>query len=561
MDEITKAAKTTRGNAPPTRARETSASPKDRKREAGNPKWWQRAVVYEVAPISFQDSNGDGKGDLPGLIDRLDYLEWLGVDALWLTPIYRSPMLDLGYDIADFCDVDPLFGTLADFDRLVEQLHARGIRLILDFVPNHSSDQHPWFIESRSSRSSAKRDWYVWADPGPDGGPPNNWLSRFGGSAWEWDEKTEQYYYHAFLVEQPDLNWRNPELRGAMAEVLRFWLGRGVDGFRVDASAVLAEDDLLRDDPPDPDSGPDTPPPQRLKRIFTDDRRESMSYLEEIRRIVDEFPERVLAGEVQGKTDRIGHFYGEETPRFHLPLNFVLLDSPWDALSLQANIDAYLNAIPESGWPDWVIGGHDKKRIASKIGQAQARILAMLMLTLKGTPFLFAGDELGMEQVEIPAARIQDPFEKLVPGFDLNRDPQRAPMRWDDTPCGGFTSGTPWLPLGEDIGERNVERLKNDSRSLLSLYRQLIALRRRESVLVAGEYRPIRTVNDILTYKRIGADAEILIALNTAGEPRQLQWQGRGTLLLSSYLDCDEGPVEGPKLLRQNEGVIIKITG
>ena len=414
-------------------------------------KWWQRAVIYEIAPVSFQDSNGDGKGDLPGLIRRLDYLEWLGIDAVWLTPIYRSPMLDLGYDIADFCAIDPVFGTMQDFDRLVDRLHARDMRVILDFVPNHTSDRHPWFEESRASRSNPKREWYVWADAGLNGGPPNNWLSRFGGSAWQWDEHTEQYYYHSFLIEQPDLNWRHPEVRSAMAHVLRFWLRRGVDGFRTDASAVLVEDDLLRDDPPNPDANADTPPPQRLKRVFTDDRRESMAYLEEIRQVVDEFDDRVLAAEVQGRTDRIGHFYGEKRPRFHLPLNFALLNSPWDALSLQANIDAYLNAIPDEAWPDWVIGGHDKPRVASKIGQAQARILAMLILTLRGTPFLFAGDELGMEQICIPPDRIQDPFEKLVGGYGLNRDPQRAPMRWDHTPTAGFTSGEPWLPLGENV--------------------------------------------------------------------------------------------------------------
>lgn len=280
-------------------------------------KWWQRAVIYEIAPVSFQDSNGDGKGDLPGLIRRIDYLQWLGADAVWLTPIYLSPMLDLGYDIADFCAIDPVFGTMQDFERLVDMLHARDMRLILDFVPNHTSDRHPWFKESRASRSNPKRD--VWADAGPNGGPPNNWLSRFGGSAWQWDEHTEQYYYHSFLIEQPELNWRYPEVRSAMADVLRFWLRRGVDGFRTDASAVLVEDKLLRDDPPNPDANADTPPPQRLKRVFTDDRRESMANLEEIRQVVDEFDDRVLAAEVQGTTDHIGRFYGQERPRFPAP--------------------------------------------------------------------------------------------------------------------------------------------------------------------------------------------------------------------------------------------------
>lgn len=524
-----------------------------------DPAWWQQVVIYEIAPISYQDSDDDGKGDLKGLIERLDHLAWLGVGAVWLTPVYPSPMLDFGYDVAEFCSVDPVFGSLDDFDRLVDELHSRDIRLILDFVPNHTSDQHAWFKESRASRTNPRRDWYVWCDPGPTGGPPNNWLSRFGGSAWAWDEATRQYYYHSFLVEQPDLNWRNPDVRAAMADILRFWMRRGVDGFRVDASAVLAEDELLRDDPPDPEANESTPPPQRLKRIFTDDRPESMGYLEQMRQVVDEFDARMLAGEVQGKTDRIGHFYGDGKPRLHLPLNFALLDSPWDALSLQANIDAYFKAIPDKAWPCWVIGGHDKKRIASKIGQGQLRNLAVLLLTIKGTPFLFAGDEIGMEQVDIPADRINDPFEKLVGGYGLNRDPERTPMRWSDARFGGFSNVEPWLPMGEDMAERNVEKLKADRQSLLWLYRELIKLRRSQPILVNGAHVPVRSRNDVLTYKRSGNGAELLIALNLTHEPRKLDLDARGTLLLSTYLDGSERPAQYPALLRPDEGIILKL--
>jgi alpha-glucosidase len=524
-----------------------------------NSTWWRKAVIYEVAPISFQDTNGDGKGDLEGLAERLGYLQWLGVNAIWLTPIYPSPMLDFGYDISDFCDVDPTYGDLATFDRLLTSARKAGIRLILDFVPNHTSDQHPWFIESRSSRGNPCRDWYVWADPASDGGPPNNWLSRFGGSAWTWDQASGQYYYHAFLQQQPDLNWRNPKVRAAMADVLRFWMRRGVEGFRVDASAVLAEDELLRDEPPDPEASDDTPPPQRLKRIFTDDRPESMTYLEELRGVIDEFDGRMLAGEVQGKVDRIGHFYGKEKPRLHLPLNFGLLDSQWDALSLQANIDAYFNHIPAEAWPCWVIGGHDKKRATSKIGQAQARNLAMLLMTLKGTPFLFAGDEIGMDQVEVPPHRIQDPFEKLVGGYGLNRDGERVPMRWDGSSNGGFTTGRPWLPMGPDVAERNVERSRNDRRSLLWLYRQLIALRKSEVALMEGSYQPLRSRNDVLLYLRVTEQAEILIALNLAHEPRKLPLTGEGTMMLSTHLDRAPDQVELPLILRSDEGVIVRM--
>jgi alpha-glucosidase len=521
--------------------------------------WWKRAIIYEIAVISFQDSDGDGKGDLKGLISRLDHLTWLGVDAVWLTPIFRSPLLDLGYDISDFCDIDPVFGNLSMFDHLVAELRARRIKLILDFVPNHTSDQHPWFCESRSSNDSPKRDWYIWADAAPDGRPPNNWLSRFGGSAWQWHHPTGQYYYHSFLPQQPDLNWRNPAVRDAMSDVLRFWMRRGVDGFRVDASAVLAEDALLRDDPPDPKANERTPPPQRLKRIFTDDRPESMIYLEQLRSVVDEFDGRMLAGEVQGKTERIGHFYGEAKPRLNLPLNFALLDTPWDALSLQANIDAYYNAIPDNAWPCWVIGGHDKKRVASKLGQAQARNLAMLLMTLKGTPFMFAGDEIGMEQVDVPADRTQDPFEKFVGGYGLSRDGERVPMRWNGSAQGGFTSGEPWLPLGNDVACRNVESLKHDPRSLLWLYHDLVQLRRQMPALTDGDYKPIRSRNNILAFIKCHPREEVLVALNLSEEPRVFDFKGAGELLLSTCLERDRLAVQLPLLLRPNEGVIIRL--
>ena len=520
--------------------------------------WWKGAVIYEIAPISFQDTDGDGKGDLRGLERRIDYLTWLGIDAVWLTPFYPSPMLDFGYDIADYCAVGPIFGSLEDFDRIVERLHGEDIKVVIDFVPNHTSDKHPWFTESRSSRTSAKRDWYVWADAAPNGGPPNNWQSRFGGSAWEWDENTEQYYYHSFLLEQPDLNWRNPQVRSAMADVLRFWMRRGVDGFRFDASAVLAEDALLRDDPIDPDADESTPPPQRLMRVFSDDRPESQRYIEELRHVIDEFEGRMLCGEVQGKTDRIGHFYGsDDRPRMHLPLNFALLDSPWNALSLQAAIDAYLNAIPDEAWPDWVIGGHDKHRVAGKVGQQQARCLAMLVLTLKGTSFFFAGDELGTERGIIPQRAVQDPFEKLVPGYDLNRDPERVPMRWDGSNNGGFTTGEPWLPMG-GTSARNVCDMQKNKRSILHLYRQLILLRKQTSAFRSGDYAPLRSRNDVLAFERFTATDKFQVALNLTHEPRRVDWLEEGTLVLSTHLDRKDISVKRSLLLRPDEGVIVK---
>jgi alpha-glucosidase len=520
--------------------------------------WWRRAVVYEIALVSFQDTNGDGEGDLKGLLHRLDYLKWLGVDAVWLTPIYKSPMRDFGYDIADFCSIDPRYGSMEEFDRVTDALHEAGIKIILDLVPNHTSDEHPWFVESSASRTNRKADWYLWADAAENGGPPNNWRSRFGGSGWKWSEARQQFYYHSFLMEQPDLNWRNREVRSAIADVMRFWLDHGVDGFRVDASAVLIKDALLRDNPRDPSADESKPPPQRVTPVFTDDRPDTMGCIEMMRQVLDEYDARLLCGEVQGKIDRIGHFYGTDRPRMHLPLNFALLDSEWEALSLQATIDAYFNALPQGAWPVWVIGGHDKHRVASNIGSTQARVLAMLLLTLRGTPFFYMGDEIAAERVQIPPERIQDPFEKLVQGYGLGRDPERAPMRWDATEGGGFTTGQPWLPLDRHK-QRNVEQQIREDRSILQLYRQLIALRRRHDCLSLGDYEPMRSRNDIITYKRKGGGMEMIIGLNIAAEPRRWEWRGTGMRLISTYLDRAEGPVDGPIHLRANEGLIVRL--
>lgn len=514
-------------------------------------------MIYEIAPVSFQDSDGDGKGDIAGLLARIDYLKSLGVDAVWLTPIYPSPFHDFGYDISDHCGIDPAYGTDNDFDRLLASLHGAGIRLIMDLVVNHTSAEHPWFKESRASRSNQKADWYLWADPADNGGPPNNWLCRFGGTAWQWDGPRQQYYYHSFLPEQPDLNWRNPEVQDAVRHVMRHWLARGIDGFRVDASAVLIKDALLRDNPPNPEADANTPPPQRYMPVFSDDRPETMDCIEMLRAVIDEFDCKLICGEVQGKTDRIGHFYGSERPRLHLPLNYALMASEWTALALQVTIDAYYRAVPKHAWPDWVIGGHDKHRIASKIGQAQARVLAMMLLTLWGTPIFYMGDELGRERAHIPRNKIQDPFEKRLPGFDLGRDPERAPMRWDGSAHGGFTTGEPWLPMAEP--EVNVGNQRDDPTSLLNLYRQLIALRHAMPCLMRGEYHPIRSRNDVLAYRRSLGDEHILVLLNIADEPRRWDCDAPGDCLLSTDPARQRGPLGRTVQLLANEGMIIAV--
>jgi alpha-glucosidase len=520
--------------------------------------WWQRALIYQIYPLSFQDSDGNGMGDLPGLISRLDHLSWLGVDAVWLSPVYPSPMADFGYDISDFTAVDSLFGDLATFDCLIAELHDRGIRLILDFVPNHTSVAHPWFQESRSSRTNAKRDWYVWVDPRPDGGPPNNWLARFGGSGWQFDAPTGQFYYHSFLEEQPDLNWHNPAVRRAMADVLRFWLRRGVDGFRIDAAGVLVEDSLLRDDPPNPKFHDRMPPPERLKRVYTDSRPETLNYLAELRAAVDEFGDRVLLGEVDIAGDRLADFYGRQRPCLQLPLNYGLRKGIWhDPQSFARIVEDYLARVPAGAWPCWASGSHDISRLASRCGSARERLAAMLLLSLPGTPIIYAGDEIGMQDVPIPPGLERDVLEHRLPGYGLNRDPFRTPMRWDASANAGFTSGRPWLPVGDAAERRNVESERTDPYSLLTLYRRLIALRKAEPLLRAGHYAPVAAAAGIFAFRRRFGPNNLLVGLNLGDEAAELTLRCSSTILLSTHLDRETSGLTASIRLRPHEGVIL----
>ncbi len=525
--------------------------------------WWQRGVVYQIYPRSFQDTNGDGIGDLRGICERLDYLVWLGVDAIWISPIYPSPMADFGYDIADYCNVDPIFGTLGDFDRLIAEAHGRGLKVILDFVPNHTSDQHPWFRESRSSRTSPKRDWYIWRDPKPDGSPPNNWISNFGGPAWEWDEATGQYYYHAFLKEQPDLNWRNPEVRAAMHDVLRFWLRRSVDGFRVDVIWHLMKDPEFRDNPPNPGFQPGRPEIDRLLQIHSTDQPDVHEIIAGMRRVLEEFEDRVLIGEIYLPIERLVAYYGQDLAGAHLPFNFQLIHTAWNVRELSTLIDEYEAALPEGGWPNWVLGNHDQPRIAARVGAAQARVAAMLLLTLRGTPTMYYGDEIGLAKVEIPDDAVQDPWEKNEPGLGLGRDPERTPMQWDSSPHAGFTTGKPWLPLSPTYAECNVERMRSDPRSILSLYRRLLALRRERKALSVGSYRSIGVFGTAFAYERTLGAERLIVVLNLTHEPHlvDLSSQGRLRRVLSTCLDGEGDLVEGTLDLRGDEGVILESVG
>lgn len=538
--------------------------------------WWQRGVIYQVYPRSFQDSDGDGVGDLAGIASRLDYLADLGIDAIWLSPIYPSPMADFGYDVADYCGIEPMFGDLAEFDQLLAALHARGLRLILDFVPNHSSDQHPWFSESRSSRDNPKRDWYIWRDPAPDGGPPNNWISDFGGSSWWWDETTGQYYLHAFLSSQPDLNWRNSDLRAAMMEVLRFWLDRGVDGFRIDVLWHIIKSESLPDNPINVDWTPERTERDRLVQQYSTDQPEAHEIAAEFRALADSYGDRVLIGEVFLPDERLAQWFGTpELPEVHLPVNFHLIENTWDAAVLKRTIADYEASLPSFGWPNWVFGSHDAPRIAARIGEAQARVAAMLLLTLRGTPTLYQGDEIGIGEVDIPPDRVRDPQDLRQPGLGIGRDRSRTPLPWDTSANAGFSTGDPWLPLNADWRVRNIAAQDQDTGSLLSLYRSLLALRRSHDALAVGDFQLIDLAEDVLAYIRSYAGECLLIALNLSHRARPLSLSQAlpkntcvtdilaSTLLPSLTLLSTQGRPDGElrrmDVLAPNEGLVLRL--
>jgi alpha-glucosidase len=512
--------------------------------------WWQRAIVYEIYPRSFQDSNGDGIGDLNGILRRLDYLVQLGVDAIWITPVYPSPMADFGYDVADYRGIDPIFGTMQDFDRLLSECHERGLKVILDFVPNHTSDQHPWFLESKSSRESPKRGWYLWRDE------PNNWLSQFGGSAWEFDAISGQYYYHSFLKQQPDLNWRNPAVKEAMLDVVRFWLNRGVDGFRVDVMWLMIKDDQFRDNPPNPGYVPGQPSNQRLLSVFNSDRPEVHAVVAQMRAVVDEYEDRVLIGEIYLPVDLLMTYYGATLQGANLPFNFLLLQCAWSAEAVRSTISEYMSALPAGAWANWVLGNHDNARIATKVGVRQAPVAAMLLLTLPGTLIMYYGEEIGMTNAAISPEDVKDPAEKNQPGIGMGRDPERTPMQWDNSPGAGFTVATPWLPLASDFDKNNVAALLADRTSLLHLYRRLIALRRTHPTLVSGGLSRLSTESSLLRYERVGSEKKLLILLNLGFDPVETRLQS-GTILLSTGFDCDGQEIQNVVTVRGAEGLII----
>ncbi|MFD2648753.1 alpha-amylase family glycosyl hydrolase [Devosia albogilva] len=513
--------------------------------------WWRSSVAYSIFPMSFQDGNGDGIGDINGITSRLDYLGWLGVDLIWLGPLYKSPMVDAGYDIADFTAIEPVFGTMEDFDRLLAEMHRRGMKLVMDFVPNHTSDQHEWFKQSRASRDNPRRDWYVWRDGKPGGGPPNNWIDNTDKPAWEWDEATGQWYYHLFLSSQPDLNLRNPDVVEAIERGMRFWLDRGIDGFRLDSAMNLVEDIHFRDEPTDDDL--DEGPPAWMDHVFSSDRPETHELIARWRKILDEY-NAVFIGEVQAPITRMMRYYGRKAPMLHMPFNNqVMKTEPWKARKVDASIEQFMLLLPENGWPNWVIGSHDVPRLATRLGPAQARVASLLLLTLPGTPFIYYGDELGMEASEFDPKDAVDPYEK----FGQGRDAERGPMPWSAEPHGGFTTGTPWMTLPPNADTCNVEAQKADPRSIVHLHRRLIELRRQYLDLQGPAYETAYGNKQVLAYYR-GKTDRFYVAANFSDTPQPAEFEGSGRILVSTLMDREEA-VTGPFGLRPNEAVLVKL--
>lgn len=519
--------------------------------------WAKHAVLYQIYLRSFYDSDGDGIGDLKGIVAKLDYLsDQLGVDAIWITPFYPSPMLDFGYDITDYQDVDPLFGSLNDFKELVKEAHARGLKVVIDFVPNHTSDRHPWFQEAKTSRDNPKRDWYVWHDGQPDT-PPNNWESVFGGSAWTWDEMTQQYYLHSFLKEQPDLNWDNPEVRVAMQEQLRFWLELGVDGVRVDAVAWLSKDPLFRDAPlrEGEDYAHKNLGLDRFRAINNQYGPRLYKDVQCLADVLAQYDERFMLTEAYPETwnDAAAYvqFYKAVNPRVSAPFNFEPLISPWDADLFKRNIDTFQAMLEPDDIPVYCTGNHDKPRMASRIGAESVRTAAMLLLTLPGMLVMYYGEELGLLNGDLSADDIQDPFEKGVPGRGLGRDPSRLPLPWDEGPQRGFSSGKPWLPVYVQPGISVAVQLEAYD-STLNFYRQLLALRRKTPALLEGEYRPLDTPAGVFGFQRVQGDEVLGIVLNFTD--RTIPLALSGTTVFSTH-----GPEATSVQLWPHEGQIIAL--
>lgn len=525
-------------------------------------KRWQNVNgIYQIYPRSFKDSNGDGIGDLAGITEKLDYIKGgepsLGIDAIWISPFYRSPMADFGYDISDYYSIDPLFGDLEDFKHLLKEAHKRGIRVMIDYVPNHTSSEHPWFIASKSSHMNEKRDWYVWRDPKPDGSPPNNWLSVFGGSAWQLDDATGQYYLHSFLPSQPDLNWDNPEVRKAMGDVLDFWLALGVDGIRADAVRWISKNQELLDNLPNPEYKPGDDPYHQQLQHNSRYGPHLFHYLKEMVAVVAKYEDRIILFEDYldkhfDPLDQYKNFYAVNAS-VAAPFNFQGMNAPYSAAYFREYIHKFQNMVGSRLRPFYCFGNHDKPRLVSRFGAKQARLISMLQLTLPGTPVIYYGDELGMENGLIPAAAVHDPFERQAPGLGLGRDPGRTPMQWSTEKYAGFSVAEPWLPISMDYEKVNAASEAEDFKSSFSLYKKLLELRRMP-VFVRGGYRDWESSDgNIFGFERYDENETLLVLLNMSDQENKINVEGE--LLFSTHAYEDDFTTLSP-----HQGIILRMS-
>jgi len=478
--------------------------------------WWRDGVIYQIYPRSFADSNNDGIGDLHGIISKLDYLSELGVDAIWLSPIYPSPDKDFGYDVADYFDIDPKFGTMADFDHLLHEAHKRNMHIVMDLVLNHISDQNTWFQASKSSRDNPYRDWFIWHE-NPKGKqyPPNNWQSAFGGPGWEYDETTRQYYFHMFLIEEPDLNWRNSDVYKKIMDVFKFWLDRGVDGFRLDVFNEYFKDAQFRDNPPKLGIRPF----EWQKHIFDINRPEMMGALKDIRTILDSYPERYAVGEtfLATTSEEAANYIGPD--KLHAAFDFTFLTNPWNPKCFSSVITKWDSLLSGNSWPNYVLNNHDEPRSATRYGKGEKdgrlKVAAAMLLTLRGTPFLYYGEEIGMRDIKFKRSEILDPVGKHYWPFFIGRDGCRSPMQWDSSENAGFSKGKPWLKVHPNYLQRNVKAQSEDPNSLLNFYKHLLTIRKTTPALQKGSFVSLPcNQHRLLAYLRQDVDQTVLVVLN-----------------------------------------------
>ncbi|HEX7370806.1 MAG TPA: alpha-amylase family glycosyl hydrolase [Rhodanobacteraceae bacterium] len=519
-----------------------------------NRDWWQGAIIYEIYPRSFQDSNGDGVGDLRGILDRLDYVAALGVDAIWIAPFFKSPMRDFGYDIADYRDVDPTFGTLADFDALLDAAHQRGLKVIIDQVPSHSSDQHPWFQQSRRDRANPKADWYVWVDPRADGTPPNNWLSLFGGSAWQWEPRRHQYYLHNFLASQPDLNFHHPAVVDAALDNLRFWLERGVDGFRLDSINFCFHDAQLRDNPPRPANvrigrgySPDSPYAYQFHR-YNNTQPEMLPFLQQLRALLNEYPGTAALGEVSSDDSLTTMAEYTSPARLHMSYSFELLTDTCSAAHIRATVDR-LEHTMRDGWPCWALSNHDCVRVRSRWAATDApdrvaTLYSAIAASLRGSTCLYQGEELALPEADVPYAALRDPYGIAFWPDSKGRDGCRTPMPWRDAAYGGFSSVAPWLPVDPRHRRLSVVNQKVDPASPLNRYRAFLRWRRDQPALRWGDIHFINAPEPLLVFTR-HCETQTLLAMFNLGAASMTMAAPPGIADARTGCGLPEGHIEG----------------